>query len=773
MFMLLPLTAQAGNLFYASPGKLERSTDLGQNWLVLSTPLPSDAVPKFFEDADQNLFYLYWIEKDELKITYSRNAGLTFEKTAILKNAPQIIDVRSQKGTLQVLAVKEDKLLYLRSTDRGMNFSPAKVLNETLPLADHPALLTTADKLEIDFISSNKIYRLISADWGQSFSPPVELYASDNKLSDLMPSTTDLYWIEHLSSGRAEIRGLAQKTIFTNPQEISSLEVIITGQGAALLSFASSGNYRYVLRGKEKTILSRTGSGIFSGLLLVDEELYAVWNGRKLEPVGNQKPAAPNVTLPKNDLSTNAAGLKVALSANDPENDPLNHTIQVSWDPAFPADKTFTYLTPSLEAEIPLTFPDGKYFLRAQAEDGITKSPYSQALSFTIDREPPRIEINAPLPGTITNKSDLEFLGTVNENCELKLGDTAVALNGINFSKTAALSSGENRLVFKAKDAAGNATEEAITVIFNNDAPLLTLSRPQTGDWYKKKSTVLIEAVVSDSAGDIEDEQDGSLFIDGILQKPPLVYSLSDSRLSELLTLPDDLSHGVHQIKIELTDSAGNLGRVEGSLNIDDSPPRVLEKSFTFSKDKIVIPVAEEGSGLDVAASLVKVTLASVEVRGSVKKENQNLVFVPTQPMVNGSYTIIVTPRDAIGNLGATSNLTAVFDANHVQTVAVRTSDVRILTLEYGPNPFRPSRDGSAKIKYEFDGLAAAKLYIFSLEGNLILIRNLGSTVSGVTPWDGKNTFGETVSSGLYPIALVATDSSGKREIKRGKLIVF
>jgi hypothetical protein len=126
-----------------------------------------------------------------------------------------------------------------------------------------------------------------------------------------------------------------------------------------------------------------------------------------------------------------------------------------------------------------------------------------------------------------------------------------------------------------------------------------------------------------------------------------------------------------------------------------------------------------------------------------------------------------------IGNLGETRNIPVVFDALRAQSATVSTCDVKILTLEYGPNPFRPARDGVIKIKYELSGLAAAKLYIFSIEGNLILIKNLGSVVSGVTPWDGRNTFGEVVSSGLYPIALVATDSTGKREIKRGKLIVF
>ena len=781
ILIFLPLAAQArlfkdnqNNLYYFEQGKLKRSSDLGQNWSSFAAPLPASAVPLIFEDQSDQLLYLSWREKGELKLAYSRNAGLSFEKVVSLKNAPEIVDIQTQKGILQVLAVKEGKLLYLRSADRGANFSPVKILNETRPLTARPALLVTADKLEIDFISGNKIYRLVSADQGQSFSSPEELYTAEKALSELLPSAKDLFWLEKDASGQMEIRGLAQNLIFRAPSGISSPEVKITGQGAAVLSFHSSGDPYYILNGKDHKILSRTGSGTFSGLLPAGDELYAVWNNYQLEPIGNQKPTSPILLLPADNFKTNLPKLKVALSANDPDNDPLNYVIELSWDPIFPVDKTFTYLTASPEAEIPLSFPDGKYYLRAKAQDGLANSPYSSLLTFTLDREIPKIVIFSPRPGAITNKGSLEFSGTVTENCDLKLNGSPLPLSGLNFSKFADLVRGENRLVFRAVDGAGNASEETIIVIYDENAPVLTLIRPGIGDWYKKKSTVLIEAAVDDKQGDIEDEKDASLYIDDILQKQPLIYNQADAKLSELLTLPDDLTHGVHKIKIELTDSAGNLGRVEGTLNLDDSPPRVLEKSLLISKDKIVVPIAEEGSGLDAASSLLKVTQASIEVRGLVKKENQALVFYPSQPLAYGSYLLSVTPRDMIGNLGVTRNIPVVFDAARAAgAAAVSTCDVKILTLEYGPNPFRPSRDGVIKIKYELSGLAAAKLYIFSIEGNLILIKNLGSVVAGVTPWDGRNTFGEVVSSGLYPIALVATDSAGKREIKRGKLIVF
>lgn len=751
------------NLYYFEQGKISKSSDLGQNWLSYSTPLPATSNPLIFEDPNDKRLYLTWLEKGKLKLTYSRNAGLSFENPFSPIPFPAIpdqVDIVAQKGLLQMLALLGDKIVYSRSADRGATFSPLKTLNEALPAKRAPTWIISQDRIEVFFASGKKIYQLTSTDQGASFTYPLEFYSTEREIERLFSSKDSWFWLEGDASGASLLYASDKQRLFTASSGLLSPEAQTTAQGADLITFWSAGERHYLIKNGAyppsypKKIPPATD-------LLIAENLP------------NQKPAAPALSHPADNLKTNANQLQAALSANDPDNDPLNYVIELSWDPAFPADKTFTYLTASPEAEIPLTFPDGKYYLRAKAQDGLANSPYSSLLTFTLDRETPKIVIISPRPGAITNKSGLEFAGTVTENCELKLNGSPVTLSDLNFSKVVNLNRGENRLVFKAADGAGNASEEAIIVIYDENAPQLTIIRPGPGNWYKKKSTVLIEAAVDDKQGDIEDEKDASLYIDDILQKQPLIYNQADARLSELLTLPDNLTHGVHKIKIELTDSAGNLGRIEGSLNIDDSPPRVVEKGLLVSKDKIVVPIAEEGSGLDAASSLLKVTQASFEVGGVVKKENQALVFYPSQPLAYGSYLLTVTPRDMIGNLGETRNIPLVFDAVQAQGTAASSGDVKIEILKYGPNPFRPSRDGLAKIEYRLSGLAAAKLYIFSIEGNLILIKNLGNVAAGVIPWDGRNTFGEVVSSGLYPIALVATDSAGKREIKRGKIIVF
>ena len=761
--LALPIKNIEADLYYFEQGKLFRSSDLGQNWLSYSTPLPASTTPQIFQDPGEKLLYLSWVEKGNLKLTCSRNAGLSFEKTLspiAFPTTPDQVNIVAQRGLLQMLAFLGEKIVYSRSADRGATFSPLKTLNEGLPAKGAPVWLISQDKIDIFFTSGKKIYRLASADQGLSFTSPVEFYSTEKDIERLFSSKDSWFWLERDASGLSSLYAGDKQKLFTASSGLLSPEARTTGSNTDLLSFWSSENYQYVLKGKNigptaaKKILSSSGSKDLRGLLCLNEQLYAFWqdaNGKiKAEIVPNQRPAAPTFSQPADQVKSNTAQLKVALSANDPDGDPLNYNIELSWDALFPADKTFTYLTASPEVEIPLAFPDGKYYLRAKAQDGLANSPYSSLLTFTLDRETPRITILSPRPGAITNKGSLELSGTVTENCELKLNASPIPLSGLNFSRIIDLSRGENRLVFRAIDGAGNASEEAIIITYDENAPQLTLIRPGTGDWYKKKSTVLIEAAVDDKQGDIEDEKDASLYIDDILQKQPLIYSQADSKLSELLTLPDDLSHGTHKIKIELLDSAGNLGRIEGTLNLDDHPPRVNEKGLIFSKDKIVVPIMEEGSGLDAATSLLKVTQASLEVRGTIKKENQALVFYPSQPLAYGSYLLSVTPRDMIGNLGEARNIPVVFDAARAAgAAAVTTCDVKILTLEYGPNPFRPSRDKEMKIKYELSGLAAAKLYIFSIEGNLILIRNLGSVVSGVTPWDGRNTFGEVVSSGL------------------------
>lgn len=90
-------------------------------------------------------------------------------------------------------------------------------------------------------------------------------------------------------------------------------------------------------------------------------------------------------------------------------------------------------------------------------------------------------------------------------------------------------------------------------------------------------------------------------------------------------------------------------------------------------------------------------------------------------------------------------------------------ADVEIVgDLVPGPNPFDPHR-GTQKIYYELGAVPAGgvdvDVCVYDLTGKLLWKRTKHSAGPGVVDdlyWDGKNVFGETVSTGVYPCLLVA-----------------
>ena len=74
------------------------------------------------------------------------------------------------------------------------------------------------------------------------------------------------------------------------------------------------------------------------------------------------------------------------------------------------------------------------------------------------------------------------------------------------------------------------------------------------------------------------------------------------------------------------------------------------------------------------------------------------------------------------------------------------------------PNPFRPGRGHTGITLTGFDGGQSIK--IFTVGGSLV--RELNANSSGSTLWDGKNSDGQTVSSGIY---FITTDSGVKYKV--------
>jgi len=778
---------QKNNLYLIENGELKKTSNLGETWTSLK--IPTTAEVRLLEYQKGQLL-LTWVENQTLKIIYSGDGGYSFGKPFIsvrFDKTPEYWKLLPSRDRLHLIYTFSGYIYYQYSMDQGLTFSPVKVLNENLAANLTPQISDKDGVLMVCFGSKDKIYLMRSYDYGQNFSPPSEIYSSTKYLTGLLQISDQLFFVEKQFEDQYLLKRCSLDSpqipdqILIHTQEPLSLEAAFNGQQNLIFSFKPNllGPPQYFIFNPPLPLVLRKIIAVppldasYLGLIAVQDSLYSVWQNRseiKILSVPNQKPSAPSL----GDLrpNRNTSKIKLKLLSTDPDADALTYRIQISWDENFLPDKTWTFDRLSSEAEIAPPLPDGRFYLKACASDGLAISFPSKIFTFSIDRESPRISLN-PLP-PLTNQDTLEVKGSLSENAILSLNGSALTLNKLNFSKLLKLSAGYNLILLSATDEAGNSTSESCSINYDPNAPLLTASKPQSSEWFKSGGTVYIEIAVSDQQDDIEDESEAEMFFDGGPLFLTLLFDQSAHKLFGFIPLPSDLSHGPHILKVNLKDINSNLGSLDLTINIDNLPPLVKEKSLAVSKDRILIPCQEEGGGLDAASSLISVVLASVEVMGKVQKQGESLVFIPQQPLKDGRYEITVTPRDAVGNVGVKKTILYAFDSSKSYIAGnVSASEVKFTKFKYGPNPFTPGRDPQIMIAYELTRTADIKLYIFSLLGELVFSRSLGSVTPNAYGWDGRNYAGEAVAAGLYPFVLAADDQTGKKEIMRGKIIIL
>jgi flagellar hook assembly protein FlgD len=90
------------------------------------------------------------------------------------------------------------------------------------------------------------------------------------------------------------------------------------------------------------------------------------------------------------------------------------------------------------------------------------------------------------------------------------------------------------------------------------------------------------------------------------------------------------------------------------------------------------------------------------------------------------------------------------------------------MLLQNFPNPFNPE----TWVPYQLADSAEVSLTIYDAHGRIVRHLNLGRKVAGsytdrgkAAYWDGKNSLGERVSSGVYFYRLTAGDFSAVRKM--------
>ena len=183
----------------------------------------------------------------------------------------------------------------------------------------------------------------------------------------------------------------------------------------------------------------------------------------------------------------------------------------------------------------------------------------------------------------------------------------------------------------------------------------------------------------------------------------------------------------------------------------------------------------ETGTGYTLVAENLRTgTIATETITSDVKRSSAVWADLNRKSVVEAGDKLEIALYDERGNIvsGPFQRTVSTDDIrNAFLSLQLTVGDVRpkdtILAQNY-PNPFNPE----TWIPYQLSKSAEVSIHIHNVAGHLIRTLDLGlkSTGSYMTPstaayWDGKNSVGERVASGIYFYTLQTTDFAATRRM--------
>lgn len=228
------------------------------------------------------------------------------------------------------------------------------------------------------------------------------------------------------------------------------------------------------------------------------------------------------------------------------------------------------------------------------------------------------------------------------------------------------------------------------------------------------------------------------------------------------------VENGTYTYKIDAADAFYKKAvPATGTISVDSTPPVISLNSMvpnlfapTGSNDaSIVYTLSEKArvtvSILDKSGSLIRAlednTLKYSGVNSTAwdgKNSSGNIVE-------DGIYTYKITAVDMVGldAIPATDSFT------------VEGSSPRITSVSDSPNPFIPKDASVNTIKYTLSEQAHITIKLFDSNNNLVktLVDSKVDPGENSVTWNGTNTSGTIVNSGIYTYKIDAVDSAGKK----------
>ena len=254
--------------------------------------------------------------------------------------------------------------------------------------------------------------------------------------------------------------------------------------------------------------------------------------------------------------------------------------------------------------------PDGSYTYTVTATDAAGNTG-SASVTYTVDNVAPEVTITAPLDGAYYKTANVP----VGAYSVVEINPYTVVESGWANSPD-----GSATYTVTATDAAGNVGSASVTYTVDNVAPVVTITAPLNGHYYKS-SAVPVGAF-------------------GVVEANP--YTSVESGYSTV--------EGVHTYTVTVTDAAGNVGSASVTYTVDDTAP--------------VVTITAPLNGAYHKSSAVPIGAFSVV------EANPYSVVESGYSVSEGVQTYVVTVTDDAGNVGSASVSYTVDDTAPVVTIS-------------------------------------------------------------------------------------------------------
>ncbi len=254
----------------------------------------------------------------------------------------------------------------------------------------------------------------------------------------------------------------------------------------------------------------------------------------------------------------------------------------------------------------------------------------------TLDTEPPTVSIETPSEGQIFNDAPLGVAGTADDDHEVaavEVNDLPATLTGDRFESTVASPEGEDSIVVRATDIAGNVAEATVHVV-GFSLPDVEITDPQPLA-YLAATTVDVSGTVS--------PVDATVIVNGVA---------AEVEGGAFVAHDVPLTEGGNVLTATVTDAVGHESTDSVNVVRDLTPPHVQIYLPADGKTVYEDTLAVSGLVNDIVPGTVNAGQVTVSVNGVTAEVSNRSFLVPSLPLTAGDNVIAVTATDVGGNTG-------------------------------------------------------------------------------------------------------------------------